>query len=235
MEQLILSGLRAMTLPAEEKTAKNLSSYTRLLLQRNEQVNLTAITEPESVVKLHILDSAALLLAADFSGKRVIDIGTGAGFPGMVLKMINPTIALTVLDGTGKKLDFIRDAAETLGIMDVAILHARAEEQALLPGFRDSFDLVVSRAVAEMRVLAELTLPFAKPGGKLIAMKTTDCEEELRAANRAVSVLGGKFLKPFAYGIPDSDLNRLAVLVEKIHETPDGYPRRFSKIQKHPL
>lgn len=235
MEELILEGLQALSLPVEQKTAATLASYARLLLERNQKVNLTAITDPDCVVKLHFLDSAALLRAADFSGKRIIDVGTGAGFPGLVMKIIDPSIRLTLLDSTGKKLKFVREAADELGVGDVQVLNARAEEQAMLNGFRDSFDLAVSRAVAEMRILTELTLPFVRPGGRMIAMKAFGCDEELRDAEHAVSALGGRFIDPFRYRIPDSDLIRLAVMVEKVDQTPRGYPRRYAKIQKNPL
>jgi 16S rRNA (guanine527-N7)-methyltransferase len=235
MEQLILEGLRALSLPAEQRTAAALAKYARLLQERNQNVNLTAITDPDCIVKLHFLDSAALLLAAAFSGKQVIDVGTGAGFPGLVLKIVDPSIKLTLLDSTGKKLKFVREVAAALEIRDVQILQARAEEQAQKPSFRDSFDLAVSRAVADMRMQTELALPFVAPGGKMIAMKAFDCGEELSGAQNAVAVLGGSYGEPFRYRIPDSDLVRLAVVVNKNAQTPRGYPRRFSKIQKYPL
>ena len=199
-------------------------------------MNLTAITDPDQVVDLHFLDSAALLtLGVDFRGKRLLDVGTGAGFPGLPLKILEPSLSLTLLDSLGKRVRWLETVAEALALEDVTCLHARAEEQALLPGFRDAFDLVTSRAVASLELLCELCLPFVRVGGLFLAMKSVDSGPETDRAARGIAKLGGRLLPSRDYAIPGAGVRHRAVFVEKISNTPKGYPRRWAKIQKAPL
>src|SRR5699024_7700699 len=151
-----------------------------LLLEKNQVMNLTAITEPEAVATLHLLDSLAVWQAADLAGKSLIDVGTGAGFPGLPLRLAHPEIRLTLLDSLNKRVEFLREVCSQLGLEDVKCVHGRAEEFAA--GHREQFDGAVSRAVADLRVLSELCLPLVKVGGVFLSMKSTDCEEELNAA-----------------------------------------------------
>lgn len=233
MTERIRAGLLAYGLPSAP--AESLSRYGSALLEQNKVMNLTAITEPDQVADLHMLDSAALLTVEDFAGKSVIDVGTGAGFPGLVLKLIEPSIQLTLLDSLKKRMDWLAALTQRLGAADVTCIHGRGEEQALLPGFRDHYDLAVSRAVADLRVLTELSLPFVKVGGRFLAMKSEHCQEELDQAGPALDLLGGRLLPPITYQIPGTDLIRRVVVVEKQFPTPEGYPRRFARIKKHPL
>ncbi len=236
MESLIMSGLRSLNLPlpSPDVPAK-LALYGKLLLEKNQVMNLTAITDPSQVAILHFLDSAAVLGCADFKGKQVIDVGTGAGFPGLPLRILEPSIRLTLLDSLGKRVDWLREVADTLGAEDVECLHARAEEHALKPGYRDSFDFAVSRAVADLRILCELCLPYVKVGGQFLALKSTGSDEELAAAAAAIALLGGQVLPPYDYVIPGTDITHRVVVIEKTAPTPKGYPRRWARIQKAPL
>ncbi len=237
MEQAIREGLSALGLleqvPAQ--APEQLAEYGRLLLEKNQVMNLTAITDPDQVVKLHMLDCAALLKYADFEGKRLIDVGTGAGFPGMVLKILVPSLDVVLLDSLNKRLDWLAEVASTLGLTGVETLHARAEEQALKPSFRDSFDLATARAVASLELLSELCLPYVKVGGRFLAMKSVDCGEELQRAESGVRLLGGVLRPHSDYTIPGTEVTHRLVTVEKVRPTPKGYPRRWAKIQKSPI
>lgn len=232
MEEIISRGLAAMGLEAEPETAALLRAYGERLLEVNAVTNLTAIREPAAVARLHMLDSAALLNAADFAGKRVLDVGTGAGFPGVVLRVLRPDVRLTVIDSVKKKIDFVADTCARLGLDDVECLWGRVEE---LPALRGGFDVCVSRAVAELDVLAELCLPQVAVGGLFIAMKGPDCEAEAQAADFAVRALGGRTREIVRYEIPGTDVTHAAVLVEKVAPTPPQYPRRYAQIRKKPL
>ncbi len=233
MQSILASGLIALGL--DPAPAPALERYGQLLLEQNQVMNLTAITEPEQVAHLHMLDSAAVLGAAAFSGKSVLDVGTGAGFPGLVLKLCEPSISLTLLDSLAKRVHWLETLAPELGAEQVRCVHGRAEELSLLPEWRERFDIVTSRAVADLRVLCELCLPFVKVGGAFLAMKAEDSNEEVDAANRAVNLLGGRLLSAYRYTIPGTDVVRRIIRIEKTRPTPARYPRRFSKIRKAPL
>lgn len=237
MKELITAGLASMNLldRVPPQAPEQLAEYGRLLLEKNQVMNLTAIREPDQVARLHMLDCAALLNCADLSGKTLLDVGTGAGFPGMVLKILQPDLSLRLLDGLAKRLDWLETVADALGLEDVQRVHGRAEEYALQAGFRDSFDLVTARAVADLRLLAELCLPFVRPGGQFLAMKSVDCQAELDGAAHAIKLLGGRLLEPYDYTIPGTDVTHRVVRVQKVAPTLKGYPRRWAKMQKAPL
>ena len=237
MEQIISSGLEELGLTAQvpEDAPAMLSRYGQRLLEKNQVMNLTAIREPEGVARLHMLDCAALLRYCDFREKTLVDVGTGAGFPGMVLKMLAPSLHVTLLDSLNKRLDWLDETAQALKLSGVRTLHARAEEQALAKGFRDSFDFAAARAVANLRVLCELCLPFVKVGGHFLAMKSTGSNQELADAAHAVKLLGGKVVQVEDYPIPGTEITHRLIVVEKLAPTLKGYPRRWAKIQKEPL
>lgn len=178
MTALLREGLRELGL--DESRAETLERFAALLLKKNEVMNLTAITEPEAVTQLHLLDSAALTQFVDLSGKTVVDVGTGAGFPGMPLRILKDDFDLTLLDSLGKRIAWLEEVCGTLGLKRVECVHARAEEFAA--GHRESYDLAVSRAVAQLNVLCELALPLVKVGGQFLAMKSVGTEEEIAAA-----------------------------------------------------
>ena len=231
MEQRLQSGLAALNLPVEGIPA--LVRYGDLLIETNKVMNLTAITEPEAVAQLHLLDSAALTRFVDLSGKTVVDVGTGAGFPGMPLRILKDDFDLTLLDSLGKRIAWLDEVCGTLGLKRVECVHARAEEFAA--GHRESYDLAVSRAVAQLNVLCELALPLVKVGGQFLAMKSVDTEEEIAAAKGAIRTLGGKIVKVEDYTIPTSGITHRVVVIEKVSPTPPRYPRAFAKIKKQPL
>ena len=239
MEQIISAGLEELGLTGRvpEDAPAQLAQYGQMLLEKNQVMNLTAIRDPEGVARLHMLDCAALLKYCDFQGKTLIDVGTGAGFPGMVLKILVPSLKITLLDSLSKRLDWLTEVYEDLdGVDSITTFHGRAEEFALeKEGFRDSFDLVTARAVADLRVLCELCLPLVKVGGVFVAMKSSHTEEEIEQAKRAVKLLGGRIVSVEDYRIPTTEVVHRLVKVEKISPTPKKYPRRFALIKKQPL
>ena len=231
MEQRLRSGLTALGLSPEGIPA--LLRYGDLLVETNKVMNLTAITDPEEIASLHFLDSAALLTLEDFRGKSVIDVGTGAGFPGLTLRILEPTIRLTLLDSLGKRIQFLETVCQDLGLADVACVHGRAEEFAA--EHREAFDLVTSRAVANLQTLSELCLPLTRVGGRFLAMKAVDSDGELASAQRAIALLGGRVAAVRDYAIPGTEVCHRLISIEKFKKTPEKYPRTFAKIKKNPL
>ncbi len=231
MEQLLQEGLATLGLPQDGVPA--LVRYADLLVEKNKVMNLTAITEPADIATLHFLDCAALLTLADFKGKTVADVGTGAGFPGMPLRILEPSIRLTLLDSLNKRIDFLKEVCDDLGFGDVNCVHARAEEFAAQ--HREGFDIVTSRAVANLRMLSELCLPLVKVGGTFLSMKSVDSDAELAEAKKAIATLGGQVTDVKDYVIPGTDISHRVIFIKKMKETPKKYPRAFAKIKKSPL
>ena len=235
MRGLLEQGLAELGIAPPAGAVEKLMRYGQLLLEQNQVMNLTAITRPEEVATLHFLDSAALLGCAGLAGASLVDVGTGAGFPGVVLKVLAPDLRLTLVDSLWKRLDWLETVCQALGLDGVTLRHDRAEELAQEPDWREAFDFAAARAVADLRVLAELCLPFVRVGGRFLAMKAAGCQAEVDAAGRAVSVLGGRLLPAWHYAIPGTEVKRTVAAVEKIAPTPKGYPRRWARIRKAPL
>lgn len=237
MDKLISSGLAQLGLDRSvpPDSGKKLAEYGRMLIEQNKVMNLTAITEPHDVATLHMLDCAPLLDCARLQGKALIDVGTGAGFPGMVLKILCPSLDVTLLDSLQKRLDWLDTVADSLGLSGVTTIHGRAEEYGLNKTFREQFDFATARAVADLRLLCEMCLPFVKVGGRFLAMKSVDCDAELDQSRTAIEKLGGKLSGCYDYSIPHTAVTHRVVVIEKIAPTPTGYPRRWAKIQKDPL
>ena len=231
MEQLLRDGLTTLGLPTGGIPA--LIRYADLLVEKNKVMNLTAITEPADIAALHFLDSAALLTLADWKGKTVADIGTGSGFPGLPLRIVDPSIRLTLLDAQNKRVEFLKEVCGELGLADVECVHARAEEFAA--DHREGFDLVTSRAVAALPLLCELCLPLVKVGGYFAAMKSVDADAELASAAHAIEVLGGAVDHVTDYAIPGTEVHHRVIFIKKCRETGKKYPRAFAKIKKNPL
>lgn len=215
-------------------------NYIDLLLDWNQNINLTAITDPEGVAVRHFADSWSLCGWLDrlASGLRrplrMIDVGTGAGFPGLPLQIMRPQTELVLLDSLQKRVRFLQTVVDHLMLPNVHCLHGRAEEAARIPDLRESFDLSVARAVAALPVLCEYCLPFVRPGGYFIAMKA-HAQEEVQTSASAIEKLGGRFLAVETIHLPDSDLCRNLVVIEKIKPTPRVFPRKAGKPQKEPL
>ena len=231
MREILRAGLSELGLDPDK--AEPLEAFASLVLERNRVMNLTAITESADFARLHLLDSAALLNVADFGGKRVVDVGTGAGFPGVPLRILREDIRLTLLDSTAKRVSFLEESCRALGLDGVNCVCARAEDFAKQK--REAFDLAVSRAVAAMPVLCELCLPLVKVGGTFLAMKSARSDDELTAAARAIETLGGRLERVVDYAIPGGDVTHRAVVVKKVAPTPPPYPRAFGQIKKKPL
>lgn len=234
MRALIESGLAQLGLSARtpENAPALLERYGELLLEQNRVMNLTAITDPQDVATLHMLDCAALLNCAGFEGKALIDVGTGAGFPGVPLAALVPSLQVTLLDALNKRVEWLGETCKALGLANACAVHARAEEAGRDPALRERFDYAAARAVADLGVLAELCLPFVKVGGCFLAMKGPDCEAELEQAQPIIEALGGRAAEPFDYAIPHTNVIHRVVRIEKIAATPSQYPRRWAKIQQ---
>ena len=214
-----------------------LEQYYELLIEKNKVMNLTAITEYEEVLKKHFLDSLALHQLVKLQGKKLtlLDLGTGAGFPGIPLKIVFPELEITLMDSLNKRIVFLQEVIEKLGLTGITAVHARAEEAALKPEYREKFDLCVSRAVARLVSLSEFCLPFVKQGGFFIPYKSGEIEEELKEAGFAIKELGAAYRKTYAYTLPNSDIERTLLQMEKTKQTPKKYPRAGGKPLKQPL
>ena len=230
--ELLRTGLNEYLSEVSDKTIDNLLKFSELLLEKNKVMNLTAITDPTEVVTRHFLDCAALAPHMP-QGGRVLDVGTGAGFPGMPLAILCPETEFVLLDALRKRIDFLNEVIETLGLTNVTAVHARAEDFA--KDSRASFDMAVSRAVADLRTLSELAVPMVKAGGCFLAMKAADCAEEVQGAAHAFEVLGVGEPEMLSYTVPHDGIERALVRLPKISDTPEKYPRRFKKIQTAPL
>ena len=231
MEAILKEGLAQLGLDTGSIPA--LTEFSRRLLEKNQVMNLTAITEPADVVRLHLLDCACLLTAADFRGKQVVDVGTGAGFPGMPLRLLEPDFDLTLLDSLGKRIDFLQEIVDAMGLQRVRCVHARAEEFA--GQHREGFDLAVSRAVAALPMLCELAMPLVKTEGLFLAMKSVESDGEIESARGAIGQLGGKIEKILDYTVPCTEVRHRVVVIRKVRPTPSQFPRPFAKIKKSPL
>ena len=231
VQSLLQQGLRSYGL--DESRSDALIRFAELLLEKNKVMNLTAITQPADVAQLHLLDCAAVLTMAELKGKTVVDVGTGAGFPGMPLQILEPTAKCTLLDSLGKRISFLQEVCDELQLPHTRCIHARAEEYAR--DHREKFDFATSRAVAALNVLCELALPMVKVGGAFLAMKSVDSDEELRTAKSAIAQLGGTVESVQDYTIPGTDIVHRLVTIRKVKPTPSSFPRAFARIKKNPL
>ena len=217
-----------------DKQKENFEKYAKLLVEWNEKINLTAITEEKEIAVKHFIDSISILKYADIKNSAsVIDIGTGAGFPGIPLKIMRDDIKLTLLDSLNKRLVFLDEVCKELGI-SAELIHARAEEGGQKPELREQYDIAVSRAVANLPALCEYCMPYVKVGGAFVSMKGSDGENELEYAKNAISLLGGETEQIETLTLPDSS-TRTIITIRKVNSTPPKYPRRSAKINKQTL
>lgn len=230
----IAAECEAFGVPLDSELRERLAAYGNMLVAANEKINLTAITEPDEILYKHFYDCLLFFKHINVpKGAKVIDVGTGAGFPGMVLKAARPDIELTLLDGLNKRLMFLREVLDGLGL-DAQLVHLRAEDGGKKPEYREKYDIACARAVARLPVLCEYCLPFVKTGGVFAAMKGASADEEADGARNAIKLLGGAEPDIICETLTGNE-NRSFVLIKKISQTPTKYPRIGGKIAKSPL
>lgn len=223
-----------LNVKVDEIFVRKFEKYAEVLIDWNKKINLTAITEPKEIAIKHFFDSLTIFNTVNIKeNAKVIDVGTGAGFPGVPMKIVKEDINLTLLDSLNKRLKFLKELSSELNI-EVSLVHARAEEAALKENYREKFDIAVSRAVAPLNVLVEYCLPFVKVGGDFIAMKGSQGQDELQCAQNAIKLLGGEIKKTEEFTLPDES-RRTIIVINKISKTDKNYPRHGSKISKKPL
>ena len=231
-----IKDLKELNIKLNEKQIEQFLTYYEMLVEWNAFMNLTAITEYDEVMKKHFIDSLSLIKVLDLTKElSVIDIGTGAGFPGIPLKIAFPNLKITLLDSLNKRIQFLNAVIEKLGLTQIETVHGRAEDFAKPGKLREKYDLCVSRAVANMTVLSEYCLPFVKVGGKFVSYKSEKITVEAEEAKKAISILGGKVDKQEEFNIPNSDIYRNLFVIEKIKVCPNKYPRKAGLPSKEPL
>lgn len=229
-----VQGLESLKLKLTDEQIQQFLTYYEMLIEKNKVMNLTAITEYDEVIEKHFLDSISLCQVYDLSKTvKVLDMGTGAGFPGVPLKIAFPEVEITLADSLNKRIKFLDEVVAELGLQKVTTIHARAEELARNKEHRESYDLVVSRAVANLSTLGEYCIPFVKMGGNFISYKSGEIEEEVNAAKNAVKILGGQIKNVYKFDL--SEQKRSFVIIEKIKTTPKTYPRKAGTPSKEPL
>ena len=230
------NGLQQLHIVLSEKQMEQFLQYYEMLVEKNKVMNLTAITEFDEVVEKHFLDSVSLTKQMDLHQPlKVLDLGTGAGFPGIPLKIVFPELEITLMDSLNKRVLFLQDVISSLQLENIEAVHGRAEEAARNKEYRESFDLCVSRAVANISTLSEYCLPFVKIGGSFISYKSSTIEDELEDGKKGIAILGGKVKDVYKFTLPESELQRSFVIIEKEKKTPKAYPRKAGTPSKEPL
>ena len=228
--------LKELNIKLEKRQICQFLQYYELLIEWNSFMNLTAITDFDEVIKKHFIDSISLVKAIDLSKKQtVIDIGTGAGFPGIPLKIAFPNLKITLLDSLNKRIKFLNEVIDKLELKDITALHGRAEDFAKDKNYRENYDICVSRAVANLSTLSEYCLPYVKKGGKFISYKSEKISDEMIAAKNAIKILGGNISGQIDFNLPESDIYRNLFIIDKIKDTPIKYPRKAGLPSKEPL
>lgn len=233
-EQKMKSYANEMEIMLNEQQIHQFYQYMELLLDWNEKINLTAITEPEEIIVKHFIDSLTIAKHIKENAK-LIDVGTGAGFPGIPLKIIREDIEITLLDSLNKRINFLNEVIEKLNLSKIQAIHSRVEDFAKNKEKRESFDYATSRAVANLSTLSEYLIPLVKRGGDAISMKGSEVEEEIKQSQRAISLLGGKIETIETFQLPQSDINRNIIIIHKIQSTPSKYPRKAGMPSKEPI
>lgn len=232
-KQLFLNGLKKLNIEITDKQTCQFEKYSQLLKEWNEKINLTAITDDDGIAIKHFLDCVLTLKYIDIpQSAAVADIGTGAGFPGVPLKIMRDDISLCLVDSLNKRINFLTNVCENIGLQNVELVHARAEELAKDKAYREKFDFVVSRAVADLTVLCEYCLPFISVGGTFVALKSADIKDEAANAMPMIGNLGGKMRDIISAPLPESDILRSFVVIDKVRETPKSFPRSTKRIKQ---
>lgn len=236
LENLLYESCKQMNIVLEQKQIQQFMKYKQLLLQWNEKMNLTAITEEREVILKHFVDCVSVLSYINLQQYHtVIDVGTGAGFPGIPLKIACPSIHVTLLDSLQKRIYFLEEVVQQLLLKDVECVHSRAEDGGKSKKYREQYDCCVSRAVANLSALLEYGLPFVKVGGLFVALKGKEAAKEVEQSQKAMEVLGGELCKMIDVTIPNIDLNHKIVVVKKVKQTPAQYPRKAGKVLKNEI
>lgn len=233
-ENKFVTYLSELNLKLNEKQIRQFYMYMNLLLEWNEKINLTAITQEDEMILKHFVDSLTIVKYLK-EGATVIDVGTGAGFPGIPIKIVREDVNVVLMDSLNKRLKFLDEVIKELELKKISTIHSRAEELARSKKYRESFDVATSRAVANLSTLAEYMLPFVNVGGKCICMKGSEVEEELEQAKNAISVLGGKINTINTFNLPKSDMGRNIIVIDKVRKTPEKYPRKPGTPAKEPI
>lgn len=229
-------GAIELEIKLKDREVNKFITYKEMLKEWNKKINITAITEDEEIDIKHFLDSLSALKSDVIEGKKkIIDIGTGGGFPGLPLKIVNDDLDVTLMDSLNKRIIFLKEVIDKLELKNVEAIHGRAEELSITPKYREQYDICISRAVASLDTLSEYCIPFVKVGGYFIAMKGPDIEEELNSSLNAINKLGGKVVDTKIVDIPESDIRHSLIIIEKIRKTPSKYPRGGGKPRKDPL
>lgn len=236
MKNILEERINELSITLNEKQKNQFIQFYELLVEWNKVMNLTAITECEEVIQKHFVDSLSLNKVIDISTVHsVIDVGTGAGFPGIPLKIAFPELKITLLDSLNKRIKFLNTVIQELKLDDIQAIHGRAEDYAKQPEYRGRYDLCVSRAVANLSTLSEYCLPYVRVGGMFIPYKSGEIDEELKKSEKAVSILGGKIEKTIKFQLPGTDIGRSFVKISKIKDTPKKYPRKAGLPAKEPI
>ena len=231
-----IEGLKELEIQLTDRQLEQFELYYDMLIEKNKVMNLTAITEFDEVIKKHFIDSLSIVMAVDPEDiSRLIDVGTGAGFPGIPLKIAFPDIEITLMDSLSKRIRFLQEVIDQLGLKKIEAVHARAEDLAHDRKYRQKYDVCVSRAVANLSVLAEYCLPFVEEGGLFISYKGQDVTAECKKSERAIEKLGGIMADVVLFDLPDSDISHSLVVIEKEYSTPKIYPRKAGTPEKKPL
>lgn len=234
--ETLIEGSKELNIDLDEKNLESFRTYKRLLQEWNQKIDITTIIEDVEVDIKHFLDSLTPISTNLFEGKKkIIDVGTGGGFPGLPLKIYNNNLDVTLLDSLNKRIKFLDDLIEKLELDKIIAIHGRAEELSRTKEYREIYDICISRAVASLDTLSEYCLPFVKVGGHFISMKGPDIEDELKESKNAINTLGGKLVNAEIIRIPKSDIEHSLIVIEKIKQTPTKYPRGGGKPRKKPL
>lgn len=233
---VLVSGCLELGIQLTDNQINQFETYYELLVEWNKVMNLTGITEYNEVMQKHFVDSLSIVRAVDMGQcKKVLDMGTGAGFPGIPIKIVFPHLEVVLLDSLNKRIKFLNEVIEKLGLSDITAIHGRAEDYAKQKEYREMFDLCVSRAVANLSSLCEYCIPYTMLHGKFISYKSGNIEEELANAKNAVFLLGGKMQKTEKFTLPGSDIERSLVVIEKVKKSPGKYPRKAGLPAKEPI